>query len=221
MAWDYSHIVELAAGGLESEARRLALEQSVRGIDALNEVLLHPLLRAGIATGPYLVLAEERYPPSRSRKRRSEGERCDIVVIDTRDVPEAHHLVDPLAAGTLFGSRGADPEQALWIEAKVVHQWMLFDGGIRANPAYSSLLLREATSDVRKLSKEPGIVAAAVLIVMFTDTAATADHDLGEWHKRCVLMGLPVSSPFLKRFVVTDRLGNGCCSVALAPVHHA
>lgn len=221
MAWDYAHIAELAASGLENEALRLATEQSVRGIDALNEVLLHPLLRAGIASGPYRVLAEERYPPSRSRKRRSEGERCDIVVIDTRDAPDVDHLVDPLAAGTLFGSRGAEPEQALWVEVKVVHQWMLFDGGIRANPAYSSLLLREATSDVRKLSKEPGIAAAALLVVMFTDTAQTAEHDLGEWRKRCVLMGLPVSAPFVKQFAITDRLGNACCSLALAPVHRA
>ncbi len=221
MSWDYALLVELAASGLAREAQRLAADQSVRGIDAVGEILLHPLLRAGIASGPYRVLAEERYPPSRSKKRRSEGERCDFVVIDTRDAPDAHHLVDPLAAGTLFGSRGADPEQALWVEVKVVHQWMLFDGGIRANPAYSSLLLREATSDVRKLSKERGISAAAVLIVMFTDTAATAQHDLGEWHKRCVLMGLPVSVPFVQQFAITDRLGNGSCSVALAPVHRA
>lgn len=221
MSWDYAHLVELAAAGLMAEASKLAAEQSVRGIDSLGEIGLHPILRAGLASGPYRVLAEERYPPSRSRKRRSEGERCDIVVIDTRDSPDAEHLIDPLAAGTLFGSRGADPEQALWVEVKVVHQWMLFDGGLRANPSYSSLLLREASSDVRKLSKEPGIVAGAVLIVMFTDTPATAEHDLGEWHKRCVLMGLPVSSPFVKRFAITDRLGNGCCSVALAQVHRA
>lgn len=221
MVWDHAHIVELAAAGLEAEAQRLAAEQAVRGIDALNEVLLHPLLRAGIATGPYRVLAEERYPPSRARKRRSEGERCDIVIIDTRESPGADHLLDPLAAGTLFGSRGAAPEQAMWVEVKVVHQWMLFDGGIRANPAYSSLLLREASSDVRKLSKDPAIATAAVLIVMFNDAAATSDHDLGEWHKRCLLMGLPLSRPFLRRFAITDRLGNGCCTVALAPVHRA
>jgi hypothetical protein len=223
MTWDYAEIVALAGTALQREAHRLELEQATRGVDALTELAIHPLIRAGLSIGPYTVLSEQRYPPGRSRKNRAEGERCDIVLIDQpsepgRAAPTFDHLLDPLASGTLFGDRGADPLEALWIEVKVVHQFHLFDGGVRANPAYSSMLLREATADVRKLAKEPGIGAAAMLLVMFAESLDTGAHDLKVWRDRCALRGLATSAPFGHRFPIADRLGNRACAVELVPV---
>lgn len=223
--WDYAEIVSLAGGALEREAQRLDAEQATRGLDAFDELPLHPLLRAGIASGPYTVLAEQRYPPARSKKKRNEGERCDIVLIDRHanaaNTPTPDHLLDPLEAGTLFGGRGADPLEALWIEVKVVHQFHLFDGGVRANPSYSATLLREATSDVRKLAKEPGIGAGALLLVLFAESSTTLNHDISVWRERCTLQGLSTSAPFTHRFNIVERLGNHLCSVELIPVHRS
>ncbi len=216
--WDYDGICTAVRDELQRAAAQLDDEQATRGLDAAFELGLHPQLRAGVERSGLRTLAEQRYPPSRSRPRRSEGERCDIVALDAA-AGHQPHLADPLAAGTLFAHTGADPAQALWIEVKVVHQFVLSDAGIRANASYSGTLLRELTADVRKLARDQSIGARAVLIVLFTDTADTAQRDLDTWRRRCLMQSLSISAPYIHTFPLRDRLGNACCTVALAPVH--
>ena len=232
--WDLELVCGLASAGLERRARELDEEEALRGIDALGEVELHALLREGLAAelacgGRLGVLAEERYPGDRARSRRSEGERCDIVLLPAASGKgdDARHLIDPLQAGTLFEGRGIRPEQALWIEVKVAGQFAMIDGVGRANPGYSGVLLREVPRDARKLAADPVIRAAgeggtdggAVMVVMFNADDATAVHDLDAWRARCVEKRVPLdpAPPTRRRLTITDRIGNGVCTTVMAP----
>jgi len=213
--WDLESIADLIEEGLRAAAGRLDREQAVLGVDALDELGHHPVLRRALGAGDYGVWAEQRLPGGSGRRRRSEGERCDIVLTDRAGA----RLIDPLLEGTLFGHLGSAPEDALWLEVKVVGQFALFEGFARANPAYSSVLLQDVARDVRKLSSDERIAWGAVVIVLYAKDRETAEHDLGALRTRAVERGLPVSAPVVRGFGITDRMGNGWCCVGVVRVH--
>lgn len=218
MNWDLFEIASLAVGALRAEAARIDQEQAALGIDAMDELALHDLLRRGIGDR-YPVLTEQRYPVARGRTRRSEGERCDIVVVP-QGTGEAPHLTDPLDVGTLFQGRGIDPREALWIEVKGVWHHALTDGIARPNPAYTAQLTRLVAADLRKLRAEQGIDWAAMMVVAFHESAAIADHDLAAWREAMALKGLMPAAPIIERFAITERIGNGVCSVVVSTVRN-
>lgn len=212
--WDTRFITGSLAAGLRVESDRLDAEQAVRGIDALDELSIHALLRDGLTGAGLGVLAEQRFPAGAARKRRSEGERCDLVV-----TPSAGDLlVDPLLSDTLFAGDGIDPAEALWIEVKIAGQFAIIDGVARPNPRYSAQLLTGVTRDVRKLSREPGIRHAAACAVVFAETREIAEHDLAACVHRCLDKGLPVGAPTTTAIPITDRIGNAWCVVGLFPI---
>lgn len=217
MLWDDARIVSLLASGLRGRASELDAEGAPLGVDALDELPLHPILASGLSEGGLGVLREQRYPAARSRSRRSEGDRCDLVLTEQPGM----HLTDPLMAGTLFGERGVSPEEALWLEVKVAAQFCVSDGWSRANPLYSGVMLGQTVADIRKLSTEPGIAHAGLVLVMFNSDETVAGHDLKAWYRRCIEQGLPISAPLAERFAITDRIGNGVCTAALVRVHHS
>lgn len=214
VTWDLFEVCGLVTAALRAEASRLDSEQSVRGIDALDELSLHAVVREGIAVR-YPVLAEQRYPEARTRVRRTEGPRCDIVVVPRGGAP---HLIDPLEAGTLFGEAGVDPRDALWLEVKGVWHHAIIDGIGRPDPSYTAQIIRLIAADARKLAAAPDLASAAVLVVAFHADRAIADHDLAPGLMRVASLGLGAGSPILDRFAITDRIGNGVCTVALIPV---
>ncbi len=214
--WDYGLILSTCADALREIARGFDEEQAALGIDALDELAIHPILRDALARAKFGVLAEQRYPCGASRPKRSEGDRCDIVLTEN----PGEHLLDPLASHTLFGGCGVEAEQALWIEVKVVGQFTVTDGVLRANPGYSSELLSGLMRDVRKLACDDRIAYAALLLVMFNSDAQVAEHDLRQWTSAAIARGLPISSPLTSRFVITDRIGNSVATVAIVQTHH-
>lgn len=217
--WDAHRAHELMLGELERESDRRAREQSHLGIDALDELSLHPLLRRGLGT-EWAVLAEQRYPGDAARSRRSEGERCDIVLVDAR--AGSPHLADPLMSGTLFAGRGVEPEEAVWIEVKTVGQFAMFeDDFARPNPRYSSVLLREIPRDVRKLGVDTRIRHAGVAVVHFAADGRIAENDLRAMTDRLHERSADVSAPIVGAFEIPDHIGNALCTLALIPVHHS
>jgi hypothetical protein len=74
--------------------------------------------------------------------------------------------------------------------------------------------------DVTKLSKDRDILHAGLLLVLFVESDAVADHDLGVWQDRCLSKGLPIAAPSRRTVPITDRLGNKTCVLALYPVMH-
>ena len=171
--WSIADIADAGESALGDEAKRLDDEQAVSGLDALDELGLHPILAAGLARAGYGVHPEQHYPSTISRRGDSEGERCDLVL-----TPGGRDLDDPSVEPTLFDDPDAvGLQDAFWLEVKVVGQFI--PEGPNAN--YSSQLLSAAREDVRKLSRDQGIVHSGLLIVLFAEDEQIARHDLAAW----------------------------------------
>ncbi len=211
--WRDRDITQACAEALRSRALASDEEQSPYGVDSLRELEIQSALRAGLATEGLGVHAEVRLPRRAALPRRSEGERCDIVLTHRPGVP----LIDPLDADTLFAGSGTPMAEAFWIEVKCVHQFALVDGVARPSNTYSSQLLSAAVNDLRKLAAQR-LPFAALALVMFGADEQTLAHDLTMWAHRCLDLGLPISAPVAEGFSITDRIGNTRCTVALTRV---
>ncbi|MCH2162665.1 MAG: hypothetical protein MK085_12440 [Phycisphaerales bacterium] len=198
--------------GLKREEQRLLDEQAVSGLDARDEVTLHELLADSMAETGLGLHREIRYPGGRRHRKRSQGDRCDLVL-----TPEGRPLAVPESTATLFSDPEAvSLEDSFWLEVKVVSQFTE-EGG---NAAYSTQLLSTLREDVAKLSRDPGILHAGLLILLFTNAPEIAEHDLGIWQDRCLEQSLPIASPVNRTIEIADRLGNRCCTVRIYPVGH-
>jgi len=210
--WSVADVADAIEGGLRRRMAQLDLEQSVTGLDALDELALHAILADCLAEAGYGVQRERRYPADRAKRRESEGERCDLVL-----TPDGRPLRETDAKATLFDRPDAvEPDEAFWLEVKLVSQFT--EEGPNRN--YASQLLSTVRHDVTKLSKDPDILRAAILIVLFVRDAIVAEHDLGVWQDRCLQRGLPIGAPSVRTLPMTDRLGNGVCAIAVYPVSH-
>lgn len=214
-AWDLHGLLRSVRTALEEEALRRDADDAPTGLDALDELSMHEIVRAGLAGADVGVLSEQRYPGDRSRRRRSEGERCDIALTPR---PGAA-IEDPLADPGLFGAGAIPPEEALWIEVKLARQFVVIEGEARPDRGYSSQLLQSATADVRKLGADPRIRTGAAMLIMFGVEAGVLEHDLDVWCNRCLTKGLDISPPIVESFPIRDRIGNGVCQAALIEVH--
>ncbi len=226
-------IAQIAAAAVKARNDSLRLEQAVHGLDAMPEVQFHPLLAAAFEAAGIGVVREFPYPGQPGRRpRHAERERCDLVLtpapgVTIRD-PVAELKLRDAVAGTLFAPLadsmatvpGIPPEEAFWLEVKLVGQFC-FNAGIPGpNRSYSSELLSVVTSDIPKLSRDQMIRHAALMLILFSADRATADHDLAAFMHRCLDRNLPVASPSTVRFDVADLIGNTMCTVCLVPVRH-
>lgn len=214
MLWDLDEIAAIARRTIEARVGALRAAQESLGIDAQSELELHGALADGFLRHGLGVWRESPYPRGAVGKR-SEGERCDLVL--TRSA--VHGLADPYATGTLFAHCGVPAGEALWLEVKVIGQHDVIDGVGRANPSYGARLLREPASDARKLARDPSIDWAALLVLVFTRDHATAEHDLGVWLERSRAALVPIGTPIVLGIDIPDHIGNGWASVVVARVH--
>lgn len=207
MRWSGSHIADVVEAGLKRCAEEADLEQAVYGIDALDELRLHPLIHRALRDGGFGVWPEQRYPDDRHKTNRSEGQRCDIVL-----TPDGLPLRDPLIKGTLFDDQpAADPEAAYWLEVKSVAQHETSGPFAR----YSAELLSPVIKDIKKIWSDGVIRHGGLLLVLFTESREVAEHDLAAWHTRCLGRGQPVGPPAVRGFEINDRIGNAWCAIAV------
>ena len=205
-------IADAIEAGLKARLAQLELEQSVYGLDALDEIALHPFIARALQDAGYGVHREQRYPADRTHRRVSEGERCDFVL-----TPDNCPLKHPDVAATLFEpTDSVDLCDAFWLEAKVVAQF----NSEGANRNYASQLLASVREDVTKLAKDQEILHAGLLILMFVRDQTVAEHDLQVWENRCIKRGLPIAAPSRRFIPINDRCGNGICAISLYPVSH-
>lgn len=232
--WPVDPLAQAAAAALRGRADELRIEQSVRGLDAMAEVEFHPLLANGFAGAGFGVHREVPYPGQPGRRpKHAERERCDLVLtpragLAIRD-PVSELKLRDAGAGTLFEPMaerlavepGIPPDEAFWLEVKLVAQFC-FSGGVPGpNRTYASELLRLAASDIPKLSRDPAIRHAGVLVLLFTADRATADHDLAAFIHRCLDRDLPVGSQSMERVGIPDLIGNTLATVCLLPIRSA
>ena len=226
-------IVEACARGLQRRRDELVAEQAVRGIDALSEREIHPLLRASLEAAGLGAFAEVPYPGQPGKRpRHAERLKCDVVVTESSGLavidPVAELRAVDAAAGTLFAPaaeemakgarRGVPPEESFWLEVKSVGQYCYTTGVPGPNRTYSGELLGVVPTDVPKLAADATIRHAGLMLVLFTETDAVAEHDLSVLMHRCLDRGLPVSWPVKESFGIPDMIGNRRCTLALVPV---
>lgn len=205
--WSLPDLADAVARGVARLSEEDRLAQAVRGPDSLPELRWHAELAAIFEAEGYGVQREQRYPVARGKRRRSEGERCDFVL-----TPAGRSLEEEEAAATLFAPpHTVAPQEALWLEVKVVAQFT--EEG--PNRSYASDLQQPLRRDVAKLARESLITHAALLLILFTADDATAAHDLELWRERCLHRGLDVQPPYVRHVHIVDRLGNACCTLAL------
>lgn len=245
--WRADDIVEIIAGAIEEADRALREEQAVYGLDAMEEVELHPIIAGGFIAAGMGVLREQGYPTQWKRKRRSKDEmplprdreRCDLVItpspgqtlLDPFAMEKAASRARKEAAGTLFepvveaapepSACGIAPDDAYWLELKVVAQFSVESGVPGPNRAYGSQLTRFAAADIGKLSCDRTIVHGGLALVLFTADERTAVHDSGVLLERLLTRGLRIGSPVRKSAPILDRIGNAVCTVVLAPLRAA
>jgi hypothetical protein len=240
--WRTDDIAQIATDALQARAEEFRLEQAVRGLDALPEVGLHPILGGGFRRAGLEVFAEWPYPGEPERRaRHSERERCDLVL--TTGV----RLIDPVqelrerdkAAGTLFDpdflkslgapalpadarddakAAAATPGEAYWLEIKTVGQHTYSNGVPGPNHAYAAELIAGPTEDAIKLEWDAAVRHCGVLVVLFTEDERTAEHDLSVLMHRLLDREIPVASHAVRHFGIPDVIGNRVCSVALVPL---
>jgi len=213
-AYDLADIAEAAARALHAESDRLDEANDPRGLDAPRELGLHPLLAEGLERAGFGVHREIRYPAGAAKRKRSAGDRCDLVLTPS----PGHHLADTGLAGTLYATAGLPPERACWIEVKTVRQFALVSGVASEDPGYASRLSGPAARDLKKLAADPAIQRAASMIILFARDEHTATRDLAAWAHNALDRGLPAGDQRLRGFPITDRLGNAWCAVAVTAV---
>lgn len=249
--WSHEHIAELLARALEAHEASLREEQAVYGLDALSETRVHPVLARGFEEAGFGVVREQAYPTQWKRKRRGgddlplprDRERCDLVltpragqrVRDSLTVAKTAKRARDEVAGTLFEklavSPGGDavlaardevsPDDAYWLELKVVAQYSVESGVPGPNRVYASQITRFAAGDIGKLSCDRTIVHGGLALVLFTADARTAVHDAHVMVERLVERGLRVGEPTSRTTPIQDRIGNAVCTVVLVPLRPA
>lgn len=207
-------VVDALADGLAAKNAALDEEQAVRGLDHHKEIELHAILAASLEDRGFFVAREQRYPSSREKKQRSSGKRCDLVV--TRGAPLV--LEDPqpglwIDNGAPFAG-AADLQDALWIEVKVLKQHTTSG----PNHGWQASLLAPPTEDIAKLSSDPGIKDAALLLLLFTNGKDVAEHDAGVWRDHVLQKGLVLRPPIFRHLTIAARLGNTTLTLAWLPV---
>lgn len=228
--WDHEGIAEALAAGLEERAAALDAEQAVRGLDAMSEVELHEPLASGLASAGFGVWREQPYPGlPEPRPRESARDRCDLGLTPepgrpiadlTRELKQRDKasgtLFEPLVTAQPLEAPGVAPEDAFWLEVKTVAQHAYVAGVPGPNRAYASQLLA-CRADVEKLLSDDRICHGGLALVLFCEAEEVARHDAGAFMHRCLDEDMPLGAPVGRAFGITDRAGNACCAVWLAP----
>ncbi|HAI13768.1 MAG TPA: hypothetical protein DCM28_18825 [Phycisphaerales bacterium] len=209
MPWSIAEIADAVEKGLKQQAQNDDVEQAVYGFDHHDELGLHPIVQDAIKQAGFGIIPEQRYPDDWHKRKKTHGQRCDIVLTPT---PEIAQLREPDLKGTLFDSTGLiDAEEAYWLEIKSVAQFEI-DGPFRR---YTSELLSPVAKDVKKIWKDSRIFHGGLLLILFTENKEVGDHDINVWHTRCLDRGYPIGLPAVRNFPITNRIGNGHCHIGL------
>lgn len=163
-----------------------------------------------IVERPGLTLADDVRREKRTRKVRAKTQGTLFEAIAENEI----------AAGSLAGaeSGAARPQDALWLEIKVIGQYEYVDGVPGPNPSYAYRLTRSVTADLAKLAADPIIECGGALLVLFAATKEVVEHDLLALAHRCLDRGIPITSPMTRTLPIQDRIGNRLCALAMFEV---
>ncbi|MCA9298527.1 MAG: hypothetical protein KDA28_05645 [Phycisphaerales bacterium] len=212
--WDLERLLAIIADAARAHEQGTVRAQDVHGIDALDEVEIHPLLADALEATGWTCLREQRYPSSGALDRSFRDRfRCDLVLLDAGTT-----LADPLEhardldAHPLFGDQpppGVPPEDACWIEVKVL-------SAARCSVA----TIDTALDDLAKLANDELILVGGLLFMLFAPDEATGRETLNRAWTRGVEDGRCSHRPLIEWVPIADRRGHGGIAIGLfrAPV---
>jgi len=206
--YDLSTIADHLGEALKLAERELQLEQAVYGLDARDELAIQEMLATHLKHH-YEVAREVHYPSSAGAKR-SHRMRCDLVLS-----PKNYPLKLDFVPATLFDNKQDCPaSEALWLEVKAAYQFR--EGGMR-HGGYGAQWRSAVVEDLRKMEAEPLIHEAALVLVVFNESAEILEKDLDLFET--VLMQKEVLAGFrqVRSVPILERIGHRLCTVALWP----
>ena len=232
MPWDLDAITEALAAGLRRAETDLAEEHAVHGLDALDEVSLHPILASVLAASDLAVFRETPYPGQPGRlPKETERMRCDLVAAPRDSIGIADKVLQGKemrgVSETLFADLAEQlaappegetlPEDALRMEIKSVGQYSYVDGVAGPNRSYASQFNR-CRHDLKKLGLAKCVEHAALVLVLFHERPEIAEHDLMAFVHKCLDHHLPAAGLTTASLPIADRIGNTVCTVGLVRV---
>jgi hypothetical protein len=223
---DFDRILECVAEAVSEADRAAHVEQATRGVDAMPEAALQDLIAAACARAGFGVYREQPFPSDVGyHVKESARGRCDMALTEggaALEDPQRVLLEELAKKGTLFAgadeARGAAPEEAVWLEVKVVKQFTYSRGVPGPNRGYGSELMRAVEGDLGKLSRDARIARGALLVLVFSDCEATGVHDLGVAVRGALKAGMTLREPRMRAVRIDDRVGQGSCVLGLVSV---
>ncbi len=208
MLWDLSTVTDRVGDTLAAAEADLRVEQAVYGLDARDEKQLQATLAAGL--GQWYSVAREVHYPSTAGRKLTHRPRCDLVL-----TPAGRPLRLDSAPPTLFDPLEAcPPGEALWVEVKVAYQFR--EGGGR-HGGYGPQWRQAVVADLRKMEADPLIREAALLLLVFNESAAVLDKDLGLFEDLLVRKEVLAGFRRVRGAAIQDRIGHRLCTAAVWP----
>ncbi len=107
------------------------------------------------------------------------------------------------------------PDEAFWLEVKVVGQFTISRGITCPNRSYSTELVTAVYSDCYKLASDPIILRGGLLLILHAQDHRTARHDLDVAIQQAWSRGSTCRTPLVDGFPLSDRIGNTWATIAL------
>ncbi len=202
-AWGLPDVVDEIAAAVADLEAGLHLEQAPHGLDEWDERSFQQALAASLRRG-HEVAREVHYPSTIGRKL-SHRPRCDLVLS-----PRGR----PLHQGESLPFDLCPAAEALWLELKVAHQ--LRPGGAR-DGRYGEQWRRNLIADLRKMTAEPLIEHALLLLLVFTEDETILRRDLDTFEALLVRHGVLAGFRQVRVVPIQERIGHRVCGVALWP----
>lgn len=223
---DFGRILNSAVDAVRNAISQSEIEQAAHGADARSEQDFHNFLAAAFCASGIGTYPEQPFPGEVGfHLRESARERCDFALTmdgqPLRD-PQQELLQRLEAKSTLFssvnlGDSGADPEDAVWIEVKVIRRFVAGRHAPGPNRAYGTEMAR-AVRDLHKLHKDTCIRRAALLLILFSESDDIATRDIRDTVRLAIKEGLFPKEPRFESLAIPDRIGNAFAHVILLPI---
>ena len=208
MIWDTSTLADHLGQALATAEADLRLEQAVYGLDTRDEKQLQTLLAEGLKQ--YYGVAREVHYPSTVGRKLTHRPRCDLVLC-----PHGRQLKLDSTPPSLFDPPDqCDPQQAYWLEVKIAYQFR--EGGAR-HGGYGPQWRQAVISDLKKMEAEPLIREAALLLIVFNESADILEKDLELFENLLVEKEVIAGFRQVRSVSILDRIGHRLCTAALWP----
>ena len=129
--------------------------------------------------------------------------------------PSSHQPAAPPSLPTLPLDLPISPDDAFWLEVKVIGQFTISRGITCPNRSYSTELVTAIYSDCFKLASDRIILRGGLLLILHAQDQRTARHDLDIAVQQAWSRGSSCRTPLVDGFPLNDRIGNTWATVAL------